>query len=219
MKHLIQIAYFFPPEGSAGTHRPLRFARHLPHTGWLPTVISAEPYRYERPDPELLQTGAARNRGSACTARDLWHAIQAKREERVQQQISTGSSDGIGTYSREASRAAPYSSKESRPSRRGSVLSTGLREALDQACDQGSICGLHAQTAQRHMGDGWSDVRLVGRAPALRPDRYSLRARSPGSRGVSRFVNRSSSIRTGFSVGSRKRCTVCYGSESVSPAV
>src|SRR4249919_3044893 len=93
MKHLVQIAFFFPPEGSAGTHRPLRFARHLPNVGWLPTVICAEPYRYERPDPELLRMLPPEIEVVRVPTRDPWQAIQAKREERVQHQISEGSTE------------------------------------------------------------------------------------------------------------------------------
>jgi glycosyltransferase involved in cell wall biosynthesis len=54
MKSIVMIAYVFPPEGSAGTFRPLRFVRHLPSRGWQPTVITRETRSYERYDPSLL---------------------------------------------------------------------------------------------------------------------------------------------------------------------
>ena len=54
MKSVLMIAYFFPPEGSAGTYRPLRFVRQLSKMGWSTSVVSADPYHYERYDPDLL---------------------------------------------------------------------------------------------------------------------------------------------------------------------
>ena len=54
MKSVLMIAYYFPPEGSAGAYRPLRFVRHLSKKGWHISVITANPYRYERYDPDLL---------------------------------------------------------------------------------------------------------------------------------------------------------------------
>jgi hypothetical protein len=55
MKSALMIAYFFPPEGSAGSFRPLRFVRQLAKIGWRTSVVSAVPYRYERYDPDLLK--------------------------------------------------------------------------------------------------------------------------------------------------------------------
>jgi glycosyltransferase involved in cell wall biosynthesis len=76
------IAHSFPPEGSAGTYRPLRFVRHLPALGWRPIVISSAKDHYDRYDPGLLTlipsgTEVVRVRGS-----DLWQAIQAWRARR-----------------------------------------------------------------------------------------------------------------------------------------
>ena len=55
MKSVLMIAYAFPPWGSAGVYRPLRFVRHLSKMDWSPTVLSADPYAYERYDPDLLR--------------------------------------------------------------------------------------------------------------------------------------------------------------------
>ena len=54
------IVYDFPPEGRAGVYRPLRFLRQLSKMGWSTTVVSADPYGYERYDPELLDIGTYR---------------------------------------------------------------------------------------------------------------------------------------------------------------
>jgi len=77
------IPYFFPPEGNAGVYRPLRFVRQLSKMGWGTTVVCADPYRYERYDPELLtlvptETEVIRVRGG-----DPWQAIQAWRGQRM----------------------------------------------------------------------------------------------------------------------------------------
>jgi len=54
MKSVVMIAYNFPPEGNAGTYRPLRFVGHLLSIGWQPTVITLETDFYERYDSSLL---------------------------------------------------------------------------------------------------------------------------------------------------------------------
>ena len=88
MKSILMIAYFFPPEGNAGTYRPLRFVRALSKMGWMPSVISIDPYRYERYDTELLNLiprGIEIIRVRGC---DVWQAIQAWRGKRAQTEIS-----------------------------------------------------------------------------------------------------------------------------------
>jgi len=55
MKRILMIAYHFPPlAGSSGIQRTLRFAKHLPHFGWEPLVLTAHPRAYERTSPDLL---------------------------------------------------------------------------------------------------------------------------------------------------------------------
>ena len=51
---IIMVAYYFPPEGNAAVYRPLRFLKGLVNKGWRATVISCEPYKYERHDLKLL---------------------------------------------------------------------------------------------------------------------------------------------------------------------
>src|SRR5437867_547490 len=55
MRHVLMIAHDFPPEGKAGSYRPLRFARHLPELDWHPTVVTLDSENYERYDPSLLE--------------------------------------------------------------------------------------------------------------------------------------------------------------------
>ncbi|MBC22679.1 MAG: hypothetical protein CMJ32_02025 [Phycisphaerae bacterium] len=40
MPHLVLVSYYFPPDGGAGTQRPVSFARHLATLGWAVTVIT-----------------------------------------------------------------------------------------------------------------------------------------------------------------------------------
>src|ERR1051325_3499460 len=74
------IAYFFPPEGNAGAHRPLRFIRYLPSMGWHPAVITLQTGSYERYDPALLSRIPADVRVIRARNADPWRAIQAQRQ-------------------------------------------------------------------------------------------------------------------------------------------
>jgi hypothetical protein len=79
MKHVLMIAYHFPPEGSVGTYRTLRFVRQLPCFGWSPKVISVEQIQYERFDPGLL--GGIPNGIEVIRVKghDFWQVFQAWR--------------------------------------------------------------------------------------------------------------------------------------------
>jgi hypothetical protein len=87
------IAYVFPPEGSAGTHRPLRFVRHLPTCGWLPTVIACKPRHYERYDPELLKLVPSTTEIVRVRHPDRWLAFQQNRTHRQREKTSTASTE------------------------------------------------------------------------------------------------------------------------------
>src|SRR5262245_59021928 len=88
MKSLVMIAYFFPPEGSAGSYRPLRFLRQLSKIGWRASVIAADPYRYERYDPDLLSSVPSETEVVRVRARDPWQTLQTWREQRFNKTIS-----------------------------------------------------------------------------------------------------------------------------------
>ena len=94
-KSVVMIAYHFPPEGSAGTYRSLRFVRQLAKMGWCTSVVSADPYGYERYDPDLLaliphETEIVRVRG-----RDPWQAVQTWRGKRIEKTLSAASSKSL----------------------------------------------------------------------------------------------------------------------------
>jgi glycosyltransferase involved in cell wall biosynthesis len=52
MRHVLLVAYYFPPLGGAGSLRVSGFATHLPEYGWEPTVLAPRNGAYHR-DPSL----------------------------------------------------------------------------------------------------------------------------------------------------------------------
>jgi len=40
LRRVLFVAYFFPPSNASGTHRVLRYVRHLPQFGWQPIVLT-----------------------------------------------------------------------------------------------------------------------------------------------------------------------------------
>lgn len=120
MKSVVMIAYFFPPEGSAGSYRPLRFVRHLAKNGWRTSVIAADPYRYERYDPDLLSSVPSETEVVRVRARDPWQALQAWREQRFNETVS-----GVSVEAADEMREAQY-----KPLR--SLVRTAVRTA--EAC-------------------------------------------------------------------------------------
>jgi glycosyltransferase involved in cell wall biosynthesis len=93
MKSVLFIAYFFPPEGSAGSYRPLRFVRQLSKIGWRTSVVSASPYQYERYDPVLLGWVPSETEVVRVCYRDPWQAIQAWRGKEVQKKLAVTSDE------------------------------------------------------------------------------------------------------------------------------
>ena len=87
MHSVVMIAYYFPPEGSAGVYRPLRFVRHLPSEGWQPTVITLDSDFYERYDPALLSQIPKEVEVIRVRNCDPWQVLQSRRGRRAQQQI------------------------------------------------------------------------------------------------------------------------------------
>ncbi len=73
------IAYGFPPDGSAGVYRPLRFVRYLPDEGWHPTVIAAKKSQYGRYDPGLLAMVPEQVEVVRISGEDIWQRFQAWR--------------------------------------------------------------------------------------------------------------------------------------------
>jgi hypothetical protein len=88
MKSVIIVAHGFPPEGSAGVYRPLRFVRHLPQMGWRPIVVSCEKSAFHRYDPGLLALIPPETEIRRVRGRDLWQSFQTKRAMRLQQKLA-----------------------------------------------------------------------------------------------------------------------------------
>ena len=95
MKSVVMIPYYFPPEGSAGVYRPLRFVRQLATLGWETTVVTGHPYRYERYDPELVNHIPKETEIIRVGASDPLQALQAWRGKRLQDQLSEGAAGSV----------------------------------------------------------------------------------------------------------------------------
>ena len=103
------IAYHFPPEGSAGVYRPLRFVQHLPSMNWNISVISLDTNHYHRYDPGLLALVPKEIEISRVRMRDIWESIQARREQNLQQKM--GSVSGETATRIHAAYNAPFRSR------------------------------------------------------------------------------------------------------------
>lgn len=95
MNNVVMIAYSFPPEGSAGAYRPLRFCRHLPTMGWRASVVAVAKDHYERYDPELAELVPSETEVIRVRGRDPWLAYQAKRNKRMDERLSKASAGAL----------------------------------------------------------------------------------------------------------------------------
>src|SRR5438128_12313433 len=93
MKSVIMVANAFPPYGVAGVYRPFRFVKHLSKTGWCTRVITANPYCYERYDPDLLDSVPSETEIIRVRGRDPWQAIQRWIEQRIYKCLSAASAE------------------------------------------------------------------------------------------------------------------------------
>jgi hypothetical protein len=89
------ITRYFPPEASAGSFRPLRFARHLPSHDWQPTVVTLESEFFERYDASLLSKVPGDIEVIRARNRDPWQAIQAKRSRAMRERLTSASLESI----------------------------------------------------------------------------------------------------------------------------
>jgi len=53
-RHVVLVAYYFPPLGGSGVQRVAKWARYLPEAGWDVTVLTVEPGAYFAFDETLL---------------------------------------------------------------------------------------------------------------------------------------------------------------------
>src|SRR5262249_50251190 len=88
MKSVVMIAHSFPPEGNAGSYRPLRFVRYLPLMGWQPVVVTLATELYERYDPSLLAQVPVDVEVIRVRSREPWLAFQERRALGIQKSIS-----------------------------------------------------------------------------------------------------------------------------------
>ncbi len=95
MKSVIMIAYNFPPDGSAGVYRPLRFVRHLTDVGWHPTVIAANNKRQGRYDPGLLSLVPDHIELVRVSGEDAWQRFQLWRGQRTLCRNSEGGPEKV----------------------------------------------------------------------------------------------------------------------------
>lgn len=82
MKSVVVISYNFPPDGSAGVYRPLRFVRHLADVGWQPTVVASGNTHQGRYDPGLLSLVPDHVEVVRVPGADAWQRFQAWRGRR-----------------------------------------------------------------------------------------------------------------------------------------
>ncbi|MFQ5571052.1 MAG: glycosyltransferase family 4 protein [Rhodothermales bacterium] len=55
LRHVLVVAYYFPPMGLSGVQRVTKFVKYLPEYGWHPTVLTVEPGGYFAYDQSLLR--------------------------------------------------------------------------------------------------------------------------------------------------------------------
>jgi hypothetical protein len=98
MNTVVMIAYCFPPEGNAGSYRPLRFVRGLPRLHWKAAVVSALPSQYERYDPELLNAVPEKTEVVRVKGYDLWQAFQSWRSRKITNRNQSSSAVSGATF-------------------------------------------------------------------------------------------------------------------------
>lgn len=54
-RHVVLVAYYFPPLGGSGVQRVAKWAKYLPENGWDVTVLTVEPGAYFAFDESLLE--------------------------------------------------------------------------------------------------------------------------------------------------------------------
>jgi glycosyltransferase involved in cell wall biosynthesis len=166
MKNLVMIAYNFPPDGSAGVHRPLRFVQHLPALKWNTIVVSLQASHFERYDPGLLALVPKETEVVRVPPRDPWHSIQARRAQKLRRKMDN---EPPGLSSRNgASHEVPFRSRIREIVRRAEAwcyhpdpamgwIGPAVRAAL-------KICARKRPNAIYATGGPWSSFIVAQRA-------------------------------------------------------
>lgn len=82
MKRVLIVAYFFPPVSNMGSHRILRFVRHLPEFGWEPVVLTGATPGWRQTDERLLArlpADVAVHRARGIDLTELWKKLSSGR--------------------------------------------------------------------------------------------------------------------------------------------
>lgn len=81
MNRVLIIAYFFPPVSNMGSHRILRFVRHLGACGWEPHVLTGATPGWTLTDSKLLAqlpAGARVHRVAGLDLTELWQRLRGR---------------------------------------------------------------------------------------------------------------------------------------------
>lgn len=80
-RRALMVAFHFPPQaGSSGIQRTLNFVKHLPSSGWQPTVLSAHPRAYEECSSDLLRQIPSTTRVVRAFAMDAARHLSFRRK-------------------------------------------------------------------------------------------------------------------------------------------
>ncbi|MFO0697770.1 MAG: hypothetical protein U0236_00950 [Nitrospira sp.] len=90
-------------------YRPMRFLRELVKKGWSATVISCQPYQYERYDPQLLTQVPSITRVIRVKGVDPWRAFQTWRGVRIETKLAASSAEEVRQVT--AGHHAPWRSR------------------------------------------------------------------------------------------------------------
>jgi glycosyltransferase involved in cell wall biosynthesis len=164
-RNVIVVAYNFPPDGSAGVYRPLRFVQHLHAIGWNPTVISVKADYYERYDPRLLDGLSKEIEIVRVGQHDPWQAFMQKRAKRIAKRIENCPTEIANRI--QAAHNAPLRSRIREllhsaeawcyhPDTTMCWIAPAVREAL-------KICDRHRPNAIYATGGPWSSFIVARR--------------------------------------------------------
>ena len=164
MKRVLMITYFWPPDNAAGTHRPLRFARHLRQFDWEPVILTAQPIWYTRYDSGLESRVPENIQTLRSSHRDPWLEFQVWRSRQMKAQpsptIPLEKSDGIKYFRKLGFRALARNivkwieSYVYHPDYYMAWISSAIRKA-ERTFPNGN--GIHAIWA---TGNPWSDFEV-----------------------------------------------------------
>ena len=99
MKRVLIISYFFPPASNMGSHRILRFVRHLRECDWEPVVLASTLEGWPQTDARLLEevpTDIEVRRVSGVDLTAVWKKFTRRGETRAPAVATAPTSQGYG---------------------------------------------------------------------------------------------------------------------------